>query len=124
MKHTLTMIPCAAAIFLATATAGYAADQTQVETRTRDQMRQQSETQVQTRDRERIYGSQMMTPEERTEYRAKMRSMKTQQERDAFRREHHQRMLERAKERGMDMPAMPPDHGGGMGPGGGGGRKR
>lgn len=68
---------------------------------------------------EQIYGSQMMTMEERNEYRAKMRAAKTAEEREQIRNEHHERMKERAKERGMALPDEPPARGGGMmGPGG------
>jgi hypothetical protein len=67
-----------------------------------------------------IYGSQLMTRQERMEYRNQMRSMKTQEERNAFRLEHHKKMQERAKERGLTLPDTPPAGGGGMGPGGGG----
>lgn len=66
-----------------------------------------------------IYGSQLMTQQERAEYRAKMRSLSTTQEREQFRLEHHQRMQERARERGLTLPDEPPARGGrGMGPGG------
>lgn len=76
-----------------------------------------------------IYGSQLMTQQERNEYRTKMRSLRTAQERERFRLEHHERMQERARERGVTLPDMPPARGGrgmgpggqGMGPGGGGG---
>jgi len=84
----------------------------------------------QTRDQTRstIYGSQLMTQQERNEYRAKMRSLRTAQERERFRMEHHERMQERAQARGVTLPDMPPARGGGgmgsggqgMGPGGGG----
>ncbi len=67
------------------------------------------------------YGSQLMTRQEQMEYRNQMRSMKTQEERNAFRLEHHQRMQERARERGLTLPDAPPVIGGGMGPGMGGG---
>ena len=69
----------------------------------------------------RIYGSQLMSPQERMEYRSKMRSMKTREEREAFRKEHHKQMMERAKERGVQLPDTPPRDGmrRGMGPGGG-----
>lgn len=78
-------------------------------------MREQSRMQEQ----EQIYGSQMMTMEERSEYRAKMRAAKTAEEREQIRKEHHERMKERAKERGMTLPDEPPARGGGMmGPGG------
>jgi len=82
----------------------------------------QQQSQVQQQSRQRIYGSQLMTPEERAEYRSKMRSMKTREEREALRREHHEKMQERAKAKGMQLPDMPPaGMGGGMGPGMGGG---
>ncbi len=74
----------------------------------------------QSRMQEQIYGSQMMTMEERNEYRAKMRAAKTAEEREQIRQEHHERMKERAKERGMTLPDEPPARGGMMGPGGGG----
>jgi hypothetical protein len=68
---------------------------------------------------EQVYGSQLMTPQERDEYRARMRSAKTPEERERIREEHHERMKERAKERGMTLPDEPPPRGRGMGPGGG-----
>ena len=77
---------------------------------------------AQIQQRQTIYGSQLMTPQERMEYRSKMRSLKTRQEREAFRLEHHKEMQERARARGMQLPDMPPPGGGmgrGMGPGGG-----
>jgi hypothetical protein len=70
---------------------------------------------------EQVYGSQLMTRQERIEYRNQMRTLKTQEERNAFRLEHHQRMQERAKERGLALPDAPPATGAGMGPGMGGG---
>jgi hypothetical protein len=71
-----------------------------------------------------VHGSQMMTRQERTEYRARLRSAKTAEEREQIRQEHHERMKERARERGLTLPDMPPagggmGSGGGMGPGGG-----
>jgi Ni/Co efflux regulator RcnB len=73
-----------------------------------------------------IYGSQLMTQQERIEYRTQMRALKTQEERNAFRLEHHKKMQERAQERGQTLPDAPPAAGpgrgmggGGMGPGGG-----
>ncbi len=73
----------------------------------------QQKTQDKAQKPELIYGSQLMTPQERTEYRAKMRSMKTKEEREAFRMEHHQQMQERAKAKGKTLPGMPPAQGGG-----------
>jgi hypothetical protein len=48
-----------------------------------------------------------------------MRRAKTEQEREKIRNEHHERMLARAKERGVKIPEEPPAKGRGMGPGGG-----
>lgn len=88
---------------------------------------------IQDRD---IYGSQMMTQQERDQYRDRMRSAKTAEERERTRAEHHERMKERAQARGITLPDEPPagrgpasagggmGQGGGMGPGGGGGRGR
>jgi uncharacterized membrane protein len=77
---------------------------------------------AQTQQEEQIYGSQLMTQEERTEYHAKMRAAKTAEEREQIRNEHHERMKARAKERGVTLPDEPSDRGGGMGSGGGMGR--
>jgi hypothetical protein len=70
-----------------------------------------------------IYGSHMMTQQERVEYRARMRAANTEEERLRIRAEHHERMKERARERGVTIPDEPPPRGmgGGMGPGMGGG---
>jgi len=45
--------------------------------------------QVQSQDQERIYRSQLMTQEERNEYRNKIRTVKTAKEREKIRHEHH-----------------------------------
>ncbi|HIJ90707.1 MAG: hypothetical protein OEV89_08375 [Desulfobulbaceae bacterium] len=82
----------------------------------------QERAQQQIQKQEQIYGSQMMTPQEREEYRLKMRAAKTVEEREQIRREHHERMKTLAKERGITLPDEPPAKGGGMGPGGGRGR--
>lgn len=94
--------------------------------------RDQSQDQLRTQDR--IYGYQLMTQEERTQYRQRMRNATTAQERERIRMEHHKQMQERAKQRGITLPDMPSPRGmgghmgtgGGMGPGGmgsgGGGR--
>lgn len=68
-----------------------------------------------------IYGSQLMTRKERLEYRERLRAAKTQEERNRIRAEHHERMQERARERGVKLPDMPPAGGAGAGPGPGGG---
>jgi len=66
---------------------------------------------------ERVYGSQLMTPQERDQYHATMRSLKTEQEREEFRQQHHKEMQQRAKERGVTLPDEPPARGQGMRPG-------
>lgn len=48
--------------------------------------------------RERMYGSPMMTLEERQEHQRRMWSAKTVQERNQIRDEHRKQMLERAKQ--------------------------
>lgn len=68
---------------------------------------------------EQIYGSQLMTAQERSEYHNKMRAARTQAERDKLRQEHHDAMQARAKAQGKSLPAEPPPRGGGMGPGAG-----
>lgn len=79
---------------------------------------------------ETVYGSQMMTNQERMEHRTKLNAAKTAQEREQVRLEHHEQMQLRAKERGVALPDTPPAQGAGMrqgmGPGGGmgGGRGR
>lgn len=81
----------------------------------------QAQPQVQTQERELIYGSELMTPQERADYQNRMRAAKTQQEREAIRLEHHKQMQARAKAQGKTLPDTPPaDRGPGMGPGGGG----
>lgn len=76
-----------------------------------DQVRDQKQ------DQERIYGSQMMTQQERNEYHNRLRAAKTAEEREKIRAEHHKQMQVRAKERGVMLPDEPPMHGGMMGPG-------
>lgn len=68
-----------------------------------------------------VYGSQLMTQQERIDYRNRMSTLDTQQQRDAFRLDHHAKMQERAAERGLRLPDAPPATGAGMGPGMGGG---
>ena len=67
-----------------------------------------------------VYGSQLMTEQERNEYHTKMQNMKTAEEREQYRMEHHKMMQERAKAQGVTLPDTPPS-GTGMGTGTGGG---
>lgn len=87
-----------------------------------DRARDTTRAQQPAMNQERIFGSQMMTSQERNEYRERMRAARTEQEREQIRQEHHERMLVRAKEHGVTLPEQPPMRGRGMGPGGGGRR--
>lgn len=84
----------------------------------------QAESAQETREHERIYGSQLMTDRERTEYRAKMRAAASEEEREQIRREHHELMEQRARERGLSLPDEPPAARGGAGQGAGSGNSR
>ena len=86
----------------------------EVKTRAQDQTQDQTRTRLQ----DQIYGSQLMTEQERLEHRNRMRSFKTEEERNAYRLEHHNRMQERAKAKGVTLPDEPPMRGGPMGSGG------
>jgi len=110
MKRTLIYVAVLAALLPAMATVAYAADQDRLQTQDQIQDKQ-------------IYGSQLMTQQERNQYRARMQAAKTEQEREKIRQQHHEEMQVRARERGVTLPAEPPPHGmgGGMGPGYGGG---
>jgi len=79
----------------------------------------QPQEKAQTQKQEQIYGSQLMTQQERTEYRAKMHAAETTEEREQILKEHHELMKERANERGITLPDEPPAIGSGMGSGGG-----
>lgn len=105
MKH-VSMLALSLGMALAAPT--FAADPARDQTRTTQQMQ----------DQDRIYGSEMMTQQERYEYQTRMRALKTEPEREAFRLEHHKQMQERAKAMGKTLPDMPPaGYGPGMGPG-------
>lgn len=62
---------------------------------------------VQTQTQTQIYGSQLMTDAERTEYHSKIRTLTTDKERDAFRSDHHDNMKIRAAEKGVTLPNAP-----------------
>lgn len=81
-----------------------------------------------------VFGSQLMTEQERLEHRNAMRSARTDEERATVRANHHEQMVLRAKERGVTLPAAPPEqpprrgmgpgmNGGGQGMGAGRGRQ-
>lgn len=93
-------------------------------------VKQQAKEQV--KEQEQVYGSQLMTQKERMEHRTQLKAAKTAQEREQIRKAHHDKMQQRAKEKGVTLPDMPaggammgPKGGmGPMGPGGGMGPKR
>jgi len=69
-----------------------------------------------------IFGRQLMTQQEIQEHQRLMQGAGSQQEREQIRAEHHQRMMERAKQRGVTLPEEPPAKGGGQGSGQGAGK--
>lgn len=112
----------AAAMVIAAGVAGVA---TPAAAQDKDKDQDRVQQRDQDRDQDRIFGSQLMTQQERLDYSTRMRSLNTEQERQAFRLEHHTQMQERARQRGVTLPDEPPQvpgramGGSGMGPGGG-----
>ncbi|CAN1541016.1 hypothetical protein MCEKH45_01792 [Methylophilaceae bacterium] len=117
MKRTLVMSVLTSGLLLA-ASSSYATD----EMTTQEPVKVQLQTKDQVQKKEQIYGSQMMTSQERVEQRKKMRAAKTTEDRERIRAEHHEAMKMRAQERGVTLPDTPPDGGMGMGAGSGSGR--
>lgn len=68
-------------------------------------------------EKETIFGSQLMTAEERTAFSAQMRNATTDEERQKIRLEHRKLMLERAKAKGVTLSDTPMMNGQGMGNG-------
>jgi len=58
-------------------------------------------------DRETVWGSSIMTEQERKAHREHMRTATTEEERQKIRLEHHEKMAKRAKERGVTLPEDP-----------------
>jgi len=83
----------------------------------------QTQDKSQAQNRTQIYGSQLMTKQERIEHRAQMRAAKSDAERKRLRKEHHERMKIRAKKQGVSLPDVPPAKGANMGKGMGMGAK-
>lgn len=79
---------------------------------------------------EEVYGWNLMSEQERIQHQETMRNLKTNEERERYRIEHHEKMKQRAQERGVTIPEMPRDRmrnngmGSGMGSGMGGGKGR
>lgn len=55
-----------------------------------------------------IYGSQLMSEQERAEHRTKMQSAQSTEEQAQIRQEHHEQMKLRAASRGVTLPEEPP----------------
>lgn len=64
-----------------------------------------------------IYGGQLMTEQERAEYRSRMHTATSEQEREQIWLEHHAQMQGRAAELGIELPDAPPMTGMGQGMG-------
>lgn len=62
----------------------------------------------QTEKQAQIYGVQLMTEQERNEYRARMLAAITSEERELIRNENHKAMQERATSHGMSLPEKHP----------------
>jgi hypothetical protein len=114
MKQLLFVSALASALLVSSGMT-LAADQKRDQDRSQSQLQ---EDQDRDRDQDQLYGSQLMTQEERAQQREKMRSAATAEEREQLRYEHHEWMEERAKERGVTIPDNMPAQGMGMGTGG------
>jgi hypothetical protein len=72
----------------------------------REQVQQRTQERVQ--KREIIPGSELMTSQEREQYRQRMAAAKSDEERDRLRAEHYKAMDERARLRGLRLADPPP----------------
>jgi chorismate mutase len=67
------------------------------------------------RDRDRIhqddaiYGSSLMTEEERNQYQKRLGEAKSEEEKARIRAEHQEQMRERARQEGVELPEPPPE---------------
>lgn len=72
----------------------------------REQVQQRTQERVQRR--EIIPGSELMTSQEREQYRQRMAAAKSDEERERLRAEHYKAMDERARLRGLRLADPPP----------------
>lgn len=93
-------------------------DQDQDQEQEQEQEQEQSLHQEDDQRSQRIYGSQLMTKEEREAHRAEMRAAKNAEERERLRKEHHEKMKERARHQNIILPDVLPPRERFMGPGG------
>jgi hypothetical protein len=79
-------------------------DQERLQTRERTQDRTQAQTQAHAAKGAGtgIYGGNLMTVQERNQYRTELGALKTDEERQQYQARHHEQMQLRAKERGID----------------------
>ena len=79
-------------------------DQERLQTRERTQDRSQVQTQTHAAKGagEGVYGGNLMTVQERNQYRAELGSLKSDAERQQYEARHREKMQLRAKERGVD----------------------
>ncbi len=74
-------------------------------------------------DNEEVFGRELMTQQELQEHRQTMRNLNTEAERAQYQQQHHERMLQRARERGVELKnGMGRGMGSGQGMGGGQGK--
>ena len=79
-----------------------AMDQQRMQTRDRTQDREQTQTQASKGAGEGIYGGNLMTVQERNQYRTELGALKTDEERLEYKARHREQMELRARERGID----------------------
>lgn len=107
MKLTTLYSASLAVCLMLPLSSSFAQDQDRDMDQTRDRLQTQTQDQEMDRDGYPISGYGMMSEQERAQFREQMRSM-TPEQRQAFRQEHHQRMVERARARGVDVENLPP----------------
>ena len=105
MKLTTLYSASLALTLMLPLSASFAQDQQMDQTR--DRLQSQTHDQMMDRDGYPISGYGMMSEQEREQFREQMRSM-TPEQRQALRQEHHQKMVERARARGVDIENLPP----------------
>jgi hypothetical protein len=72
-----------------------------------DPTQQKAQQQIDATTKKTAYGSELLTSEENSQYRAKLRAANTAEERDKVRNEYQALMQERAKERGVTLIDRP-----------------
>ncbi|WP_213476641.1 hypothetical protein [Marinobacter lipolyticus] len=66
------------------------------------QMGEHDQSRMHDQDGRPMVGYHLMTPEERQQYRHRMNALDSAEDRQAFRDQHHQRMVDRARAQGLD----------------------